>query len=229
MDNTATAPFVTKDETYVSIKNVRLDDRAALLADEITVVNKVTLSVNEKTGKPDRVVSKQEISTSVKEISFPFRTITVEELKEIRKSHTPSFVLKENDTYYYTVIPTNISFVSSTLFGTHKCASAGKECQHLSAASDEEGGCAKVRERSSCIERYPWIVVGYETFNTGHDSFIVIICQHYEQCLPRSKVSSERFRAAKLGLAQFVWPDVTNQAEVRKRVEKNHNKYNPIY
>lgn len=110
---------------------------------------------------------------------FPLIEVTPEMLADYRKKGISSFVLKVEGKLFYSAIPNNISFVSSTILGSHKCAIAGHECHRLSTASDEEGGCEKVRNCSNYIERYPWITTGYETFNTKHDSFVVVNCLHY--------------------------------------------------
>ena len=128
------------------------------------------------------IINKKLISSETKQLRFPLKQVTVEELIAARIAKVPSFVLKEEGKYYYTVIEPGIGFLPSTLLGPdtyHLCAQVGKECKRLSSASDELGGCKKVREKSTGIERYPWITVGYETFCTDHDSFVVSCCEHF--------------------------------------------------
>ena len=137
--------------------------------------------------KTNIVILKKLTDKTVETMSFDLIEITKEELIGFKKTSIPSFVLKEEERYYYSAIPDNINLISSGIF-QHKCAASGKECNRLSAASDEKGGCAKVRDRSNKgIEKYPWIIEGYETFNTRYDSFVVAECLHYEKCPPRKK------------------------------------------
>lgn len=130
---------------------------------------------------------------------------------------------KAEKKFYYTRIPKDISFLSSNILGTHQCTIAGSDCRHLYAASDEHGGCAKVRNHSKCIERYPWFTMGYESFNTNYDSFVVVNCLHYEQCPPGKKFSTNEIKGATLRLAQFLWEDVKNLEKVKARIAKNRN------
>ena len=181
-------PTTTGVEKSTNLKNFALDGRSFLLAEEATTTKEVTRVVNAR-NKSDDILKEKTLNTSNAKVSFPLKEITAEELKQIRKSDTPSFVLKEYGKYYYAQIPKEMSLYSSLLFGTHQCATTGKECRFLSAASDENGGCAKVREGCKGIEKYPWITVGYETFNTQRDCFIVSECDHYKPCVPKKKPS----------------------------------------
>ena len=151
-------------------------------------------------------------------------SVSAEEIAEIRRSGAPSFVIKVDGQLYYGSTD-KVTLGAYSLCGAHQCGS----CNRLSAASDEKGGCAKVRNCSKGIERYPWITTGYETFNTKHDSFVVGNCLHYEQYPTRKKISVSASNRAKLSLAQFVWDDVTSREEVAKRVEANHKKYGTTY
>lgn len=132
------------------------------------------------TGKLGKVINKKEMNKEVETKCFHLKEITKEEIEIYRKSQIPSFLLKMEGKFYYTKIEPDISLVASKVLGTHQCTKLGRECRRFSAASDEKGGCAKVREYSQKIEKYPWIITGYETFNTNHDSFVVVKCEHYE-------------------------------------------------
>ena len=213
--------FKKTKEVSTVVKNIVLEGVNTLRAEKFTTTFEVTRELHPKTNQPFKVVSKEQVDEVVEPMCFHLVEVTSEELAGYRKSGISSFVLKVDGKFYYSEIPNNISFVSSSILGAHRCAVAGHECHRLSAASDEQGGCAKVRDRSNCIERYPWITTGYETFNTKHDSFVVVNCLHYEKCPPRKKLSAIEINNARLGLAQFVWDDVKTIAEVRARKAKN--------
>lgn len=220
-NNTATKKkYDVKKEQSVIVKNIKLEG-LVLKADQVTSTLEVTRELHPKTNNPMKVVSKKLLNEMVEPMEFQLKEITREELIKYRREGISSFLLKLDGKLYYTSIPDNISFVSSTILGPHKCALAGHECNRLSAASDEDGGCAKVRDRAKCIERYPWITTGYETFCTKHDSFVVVECSHYEKCPPRKKMSASESNRAKLGLAQFLWEDVTSREEVKRRMRLN--------
>ena len=161
-------------------------------------------------------------------MKYPLAEITLEQIKELRKTDIPSFLLKEDGKYYFAKIPKQLNFTSSNLMGMHCCANSLNTCHHLSAASDEDGGCAKVRGFSRGIERYPWITMGYETFNVCHGCFVVLKCNHFEVAPPRKPVTIKEKNEAKLLLAQFVWDDVDNLTQVRQRIEKNFNRLHNI-
>lgn len=138
------------------------------------------------------VLSQNPIMQREKDVHiFELSEITSDELIEHRKSGKPSFVYKVDNKYYYCEIPYNLNLVGTTFLGQHLCGCVGHECNRLSAASDEEGGCAKVRGRSRGIERYPWITKGYETFNTGYGAFVVLECEHYEKMKPSQQFYDE--------------------------------------
>ena len=156
----------------------------------------------------------------VKEIHF--EEITSSEIEEKRSSGIPGFIVKDNGNYYYAQIPQGMKFTGNVL-GQHMCVPTSDcVCARLSAKPDEEGGCAKVRDRISHIEKYDWITQGYETFNTNQDCLIVKECSHYTPNAPRVHYTPKELEALKIGIAQFVWDDVTSMAEVRERTRKNY-------
>lgn len=219
----STPNFQVTNETTTVVKNIVLEGVNVLKAEKITTTVEVKRELDPKTNKPLKIISKKKVEEVVEPISFNLVELKPEELAEYRKSGISSFVLKVDGKLYYASIPDNINFIYSTILGAHRCAIVGHECNRLSAASDEEGGCAKVRDHSPCIERYSWITTGYETFNTKHDSFVVVKCLHYEKCPPRKKISVIEANNARLCLAQSIWDDVRTIEEVRARKKKNED------
>lgn len=204
-------------EVSTLIKNITLDG-LKLQAEKVTTTFEVL-----KTNNPSKILSKNLIDEKIEFLIFPLTEVTIEDLYTYRKKGISSFVLKINDTLYYTKIPKEMNFISSDILGEHKCAIVKHECNRLSPASDEEGGCEKVRNFSKYIERYPWIKKGYETFNTRHDSFAVIECLHYQECPPRKHRSHADIIASKIRLAQYFWEDVETLEDIRKKREKKKN------
>lgn len=217
----ATKQFRTKTKVSNGYKDIFLDGVEALRANRFTKTIAVTHELHPKTSYPFRLASKKLVSEELEPLRFNLMEVTPEELYSFRKSQVSSFVLKVDGKLYYTNIPHDLNLVSSAILGAHKCAIAGHECKRLSAASDENGGCAKVRKHSKYIERYPWIKTGYETFNTERDSFVVVSCSHYEECPPRKNFSLGEINSAKLALAQFIWDDVKDLADVKAKKAKN--------
>lgn len=142
---------------------------------------KVFRKVHFRTREPEKLLSKNLVKEETKTINLKLSEITLDKLSEFRNQHVPSFVLKVGEKLYHTIIPNNVCFVSSNILGKHQCSSKRYICRRLSSASDINGGCKKVRNLSQYIENYPWILTGYETFNTKSNTFIVIKCLHCQK------------------------------------------------
>lgn len=208
MNTNATTPEIqTTRETRKNLR-IYLDGVKTLNVDRVSTTFDAVYEIHPVTNQPFKLISKKQISQEVKPKSFNLTEVTAEEIARYRSHGIPSFVLKVDDKLYHAIIPRNLSFLSSNMLGAHKCSVPKKECRHLSAASDEQGGCAKVRNNAQYIERYPWITLGYESFNTDLDAFVVANCLHYEKCPPRKKFSKEELDRIKLSLAQFFWDEV---------------------
>lgn len=211
-----TTPRMTKTtvEKNTIVQNIRLDGLSYLRMERVTTTYKVTRELHQRTKNPMGILRKEELKRDVEPLKFELKRVSVEELTSFRKMNIPSFVVKVNNEFYHTQIPKTISFVSARILGEHKCG----YCNRLSAASDKEGGCAKVRNRSRYIERYPWIKTGYETFGTRQDSFVVVNCERYQNFPQRKKVELTKLNNLKIGIAQYIWPDVETMAEVRMKM-----------
>lgn len=208
----------TSEIKYSERYDFSLDGVATLCITKISSTYRVIYKLHHKTGLPTQAISKELISENKEPHHFPLREISAKEISKYRKSEVPSFVLKIGSKLYYTEIP-NISFIGVNLLGLHKCALSGMECRRLSAASDEEGGCAKVRNLSCNIERYPWIEEGFETFNTKQNAFCVTKCSHYEQCPPKKRTYSRaEIQEMRLGLAQYLWDDVESLSDLSEKL-----------
>ena len=138
-------------------------------------ITKIT-TYNEKHKKNIEVTEKIIGEPKKEVVKIPIRKVFVSEIPDLRESGKPGFLLKKGDDIFYAQIKKN-GDIESLFDMPHKCAD---HCKHLSAASDENGGCAKIRNKDTYIERYPWIRLGYETFNTKNDVFVIAICNHYE-------------------------------------------------
>lgn len=174
----------------------------------------------------------------VSENEYPLREISVEEIIELRKTTIPSFVLKKNGHFYYTRIHKNMKFTNNMVLGAHLCGG----CQHCSAAPDEKGGCPKVRNldfsafrvskknfdaavmASKRIEKYDFILEGFESFNTSQESFVVTRCTNFESDEVRPPLSLDETNRRKLAVAQFVWPDVMTIGQMKRRYSQNKSK-----
>lgn len=210
------------EESVITYRNIRMVERKEISAEEVTNNTVVLYKKDTQMGK--KFVERKKLDEQVEAKTFPLREVSLEELAELRKTKVPSFVLKEDGRYYYAEISPYMTFISSSFLGEHKCAAAGKVCNRLSAAQDEQGGCAKVRARSTDIEKYPFITKGYETFGTeGRDTFVVLECQHHEKTPARPHRTLDEINKMKLGLSYFVWEEgVDNRAEMRERIAKNY-------
>lgn len=170
-----------QDEKEVEIRKVKLDGISTLRAEKVTLTFETTIVIHRQTKQPIRILSKKFLREDVEPLELALVEVTKEELLDYRRNKIPSFVLKIEDKLYYSRVPAEMSLQSARLFGSHKCARLSEECNRFSALPDEQGGCAKIRDCACGIERYPWIVKGYETFYTKHESFVVVECNNYEK------------------------------------------------
>lgn len=210
------------ENTMYATKTKKVVERNYLLDGLVLVMRMVTKFFDEKylvhpeTHEPVRPVGEKKlVSSNFEETRFPLKKISAEELAEYRMAEIPSFVLKTEDGLFHTEVPKEVNLVSSKLLGEHKCGN----CHRLSDA-----GCLKVRERSTGIERYPWIPLGYETFATGHDCFVVAKCLWWQKCPPYRKPTAKEMAKARLFLAQYVWSEVSSPEDVERRIRANHER-----
>ena len=118
------------------------------------------------------------------------------ELIEIRAAAKPGFVLKVGNNLYYAEVPREAHLhVSAKRHTKHKCGNCSKLKQVIYGC----GGCGKILDcsidtyrREGCsekkavvlskrIEKYEFIVLGFETFNVEAEDFTVVRCQNYVQ------------------------------------------------
>lgn len=174
----------------IVLRNVQLSNDS-LFADKAS-----TLSTEEE-DHSRKLFEKQEAIC----FPYPFFEVDKEELAGLRTLGIPSLILKVDNRYLVCHIEKAFSKFAKML-NTHQCSFGTTEacCNRVSAASDEEGGCQKVREGYSepglpsiqALERYPWITQGYEIFGGNHvERFVVLNCEHHEdyptRCSPSRK------------------------------------------
>lgn len=176
-------------------EKVELSERDAILKLVIDEHHEITREFKNDPhwGQLKRVISDETIGKDIiKTVKFPLKEVDVSELEELRATTIPGFVLKEYDRYYYAEIERNFKIPLDLLNKKHKCDDI-HVCMRLTAASDEMGGCGKVRSYSKCIERFDWITLGYETFNTNQDIFVVGECLHYVKSKTIKKVRNQSY------------------------------------
>lgn len=181
---------ITRIKTETNRK-LRLEGVEALQLVEETIDYEITVQKAPlKNGKiSTKEVYRNVVDKKVKVIkSFELSEVSMAELRGLRIRGIPSFVLKVDGKLYHCIIPKSLKFVGVNLVGSHKC----KDCRRLSADLDVYGGCAKVRENSTGIEKYPWIPKGFETFGVPSDSFVVGKCLHFRSYAEKPKVEEKK-------------------------------------
>ena len=142
---------------------------------------------------------------TIGEETYPLMEVSRAEIETLRLSGKPGLVIKKNSRVFYAELPSSkMEDVRVRVNGgTHMCGA----CHRLSAVSDEEGGCAKVRAYSRGIENFKFIILGVETFNTQNDIFNVYKCTHWCPFVDKPKTLTPTQRAkVKLTIAQQVYP-----------------------
>lgn len=196
-----TGPTKKRTITSLSYENPTLtDDFRTLVALEVTTITEQTCAIN-KLGHLCGIVSSVLISKEQEMCFFKLEEVDSKEIKRYREGKTPSLIVKFDGKLYYGAIPFNLDLMATKLLGSsHLCSLPNHECKRLSAASDTDGGCAKVRNLATYIEKYPWIKRGYETFNTKQDCFVVSSCTHYNACTPKPRQKSYSISAEAIAL-----------------------------
>lgn len=153
------------------------------------------------TLKNDEIISED----IIKELNFPLSLSSQDEIFSARLSTAPGFILKVENLLYYSQIPYNLNLKAVSF--SHLCAINNSECSHLIATPSILGGCPKVQDRfiefydkndsyssyidtledSKRIEKYDFISLGFETFNTISNTFCVIKCNNYEKCVQKEE------------------------------------------
>jgi len=194
---------ITRIKTETNRK-LRLEGVEALQLVEETIDSEITVQkAPAKNGKTSTKEIYRNIVDKKTEVlkSLELSQVSAEELRRFRIRGIPSFVLKLDEKLYHCIIPKSLKFVGANLVGTHKC----KDCRRLSGAPDEYGGCAKIRENSTCIEKYPWITKGFETFGVTPDSFVVGECLHFKS-YSEKKSKFEEKKEEKVTLFDSIYP-----------------------
>ncbi len=130
-------------------------------------------------------------------IDFPLRKVEKKEILQLRYSGRPGFILKLGDDLYYGDITADVRIYNNLEnFEKHMCAT----CNRCRAASDNMGGCQKVRDilpddsamskkkkiaEDKRIEKYDFVKIGYETFNCKAEVLGIVKCTHYKKIRPR--------------------------------------------
>ncbi|MBO4293666.1 MAG: hypothetical protein J5881_04710 [Clostridia bacterium] len=181
------------------IENIRLIPNERIEAEKVTRFKMI---------KPN---SLPVITEERKVISFKLEEISVAKLRELRRiKDVPMFFLKNEDKYFYACIPQEfqrmLNFDEADIIGDHKCSPNGSIicCKYLSAAPDELGGCAKVRDcKRKKMENYPFITTCYQVVNTMNDVFCVCACTRAKYNDPRPKLSRKEMIANSAKLLEF--------------------------
>ncbi len=176
-----------KNATLLKKETTHTEYTLSIENDSMTVYRvKITRS------KPyDIIISKSENTTK-----YDLREVSKEELFELRASKKPGVVIKQMDHLYYTEVPFRFNLRNMRItHGNHLCGC----CSRCSASREPGKGCLMIMERpiesytlsnvsriylrnlkdSSRIEKYPFIMLGIESFNVHLNSCVIINCSTY--------------------------------------------------
>ena len=124
--------------------------------------------------------------------------INAEEIATLRRSKKPGIIVKfDSKTYYYAELCDRHVIIKCG--AVHKCRS----CEHVTAASDEEGGCFKVRNLKKRIEEYSFILWGYQTINVNYKDLAVYVCWNYEPFNQKGKMNKADLVKMMAGLKEY--------------------------
>lgn len=143
------------------------------------------------------------LEKNIAKIPNDLQAVSKEQLLRIRKEGVPIFILKVGEQLFFSQV--NSYFNTSGILGNvHQCSVNSITCARVSAASDANGGCQKVRDigKSKRIEKYGFILLGYEFANVKNDCLVVGVCKHFTEA-KQQKFSVKEKAERKLGLASY--------------------------
>lgn len=159
------------------------------------------------------------LKKNIAKIPNDLQSVTKEQLLRIRKEGVPVFVLKIGNKLFYTKIHKMFN-TAGILGNVHMCSVNSITCARLSAASDANGGCQKVRDigKAKRIEKYDFILLGYEFANVKNDCLVVGVCKNFKEARQK-KFSFKEKSERKLGLACYA-----NNEKIYYAYERRFNK-----
>lgn len=143
------------------------------------------------------------LEKNIAKIPNDLQAVSKEQLLRIRKEGIPIFILKIGEQVFYKKINTRFN-TSGILGNVHQCCVNSITCARVSAASDANGGCQKVRDigKAKRIEKYGFILLGYEFANVKSDCLVVGVCEHFKEA-KQEKITLKEKAERKLGLASY--------------------------
>ncbi len=158
-----------------------------------TITNNIRINTSKNALSFDVVKTRRGEIVDFSHKDYPLKQISEEELLKVRCSYTPFFVYKENNSLYASKIPKSLRFLNIGDSCGHIC----QRCNRVLHYNNSEQGCPKIQDRfltesqhssgiiekildAKRIEKYPFIVNGYESINTRAESFVVTKCNRFE-------------------------------------------------
>lgn len=152
------------------------------------IVETIAVDKDSSEGNVSDITKQQR--DKIEYMQFYLNEISKSDIAEKRNSGIPGVIVKEDGKYYYAEIEKSIN-LNRGMEVIHMCASGNNICRRMNGLSDAEGGCEKVRNRSTGIENFDCIRSGYESFNTIQDSLIVKECVNFTEPAPRKQYTPE--------------------------------------
>ena len=159
------------------------------------------------------------LKKNIAKIPNELQAVSKEQLLRIRKEGVPIFILKVGEQIFFSQV--NSYFNTSGILGNvHQCSVNSITCARVSAASDANGGCQKVRDigKAKRIEKYDFILLGYEFANVKNDCLVVGVCKNFKEARQK-KFSFKEKSERKLGLACYA-----NNEKIYYAYERRFNK-----
>ena len=135
---------------------------------------------------------KKSTSQLIVEDKYFLNPCTENQLLALRSQNIPTFILKLDGQLFYAFVRYDFFITNHFIFSTkHQCDG----CKRCYAKPFKKGGCSKVLARKantlnvsnpivlksmSRIERFSFILDGYETIGIQRESFYVANCQYFK-------------------------------------------------
>lgn len=146
-----------------------------------------------------KIITKKELGDIVTPYSLPLVKVSKDEIIEARRTKKPGFFFKKNGSIYYAEIPGRLHFEEFQIGNDmkHLCSYDKTTCKRFTPLPFEHGGCPKIFDGILRIERYKFILDGFEVFNTSNNRLVVLSCKYFEASAPRKIVKDPPLHSAK--------------------------------
>ena len=192
---------IVSSKNVDATENINInEERTKITASKVTYEVLSYYDVEPLSLKKKFICSKKNVISSTP-VEIPLNEVSFKDVKNLRmleRAHKlkKSYLLfVEYPKFFVAQIPKNMSFLVTGIYNDiHLC----RNCKHMCARPTAKGGCQKVIDTHKCLERYPFITIGYQEIGSGSSDKVLCVCE----C---SKHEEEEPREVKKDAKYLMW------------------------